>query len=225
MLFKTSQPADLGFVFLVAIIRLLPGLVQYGIYSAVLVTVGIASTVAGFGLSLAATRFVALLWNDSEQTSWVVARKTVLLSLVLTSVTTAFYLAISPLLSIYFTKSTSWTWAFLLGGAWIFSVSISNTFQGILQGLKKYVQLAKIIFVTRLVMVVASTAILYFDRTIAVPLLAWVLFYSLDHSLDLYDCREEAHDCNRVIQLFNNLTLRYAVRRRWNHSGFRHLVR
>ena len=171
--------SGLGFVFLVAILRLLPGTTQYGIYSAVLVTVGIASTIAGLGLSLAATRFVALLWNDSEQSAWFVARKTFLLSLVLTAVTTAFYLAISPLLSIYFTKSTSWTWAFLLGGAWIFTVSLAGTFQGILQGLKKYAQLAKIIFVTRLVMVVVSTAALYYDRSIGIPLLAWVLFYAL----------------------------------------------
>jgi O-antigen/teichoic acid export membrane protein len=169
----------LAVIFLVAIVRLLPGAGQYGIYSAVLVTVTIASTFAGFGLSLAATRFVALLWNDNEQSSWVVARKTVLLSLVLAGVTTAFYLALSPLLSIYFTKSTSWTWAFLLGGAWLFSVSLANTFQGILQGLKKYVQLAKIIFVTRLVMVVVSTSVLYFDRSIGIPLLGWALFYSL----------------------------------------------
>jgi len=168
----------LGFVFLFAIVRLFP-LFQYGIYSAVLVTVGIASTIAGFGLNLAATRFVALLWNDNEKSSWDVARKTVLLSLVLTVVTTLFYLAISPLLSEYFTKSNRWTWTFLLGGAWIFSVSMANTFMGILQGLKKYVQLAKIIFVSRLVMVLVSTAILYFDRNIGIPILAWVFFYSL----------------------------------------------
>jgi O-antigen/teichoic acid export membrane protein len=168
----------LGFVFLIAIVRLFPTF-QYGIYSAVLVTVGIASTIAGFGLNLAATRFVALLWNDDEQTSWVVARKTVLLTLVLTVVTTTFYLAISPLLSEYFTKSTSWTWVFLLGGAWLFSVSMGNTFMGILQGLKKYVRLAKVIFVSRLVMVLVSTAILYFNRNIGIPILAWVFFYSL----------------------------------------------
>src|SRR5271165_3057618 len=75
----------LGVVFIYAIYHLLPEF-QYGIYSAVLVTVGIVSTFAVFGLNLAATRFVAFLWNDDEQGSWVVARKTVMLSLVLTTV-------------------------------------------------------------------------------------------------------------------------------------------
>src|SRR5580704_880500 len=57
----------LAFFFLIAIIRLLP-VVQYGIYSAILVTVNIASSFATAGLNLAATRYVATLWNDDKQT-------------------------------------------------------------------------------------------------------------------------------------------------------------
>jgi O-antigen/teichoic acid export membrane protein len=165
----------LGFLFLVGVIRLIP-LFQYGVYSAIVVTVTIASAFAGFGLSLAATRYVALLRREDEKTSWVAARKIVLLSVVLTIVVTAFYLALSPLLSIYFTKSTSWTWAFLLGGVWLFSTSISSTLQGIILGLKKYVLLAKILFVSRLSMVVFAIGILFFDHSVGIAILAWVIF-------------------------------------------------
>lgn len=171
--------SGLGFVFLFAVIHLLPPF-QYGVYSAVLVTVTIASTIAGLGVNLAATRFVSFYGGaDDKENSWDVARRSLLLSLLLTSVATAIYLAISPLFSIYFTKTTAWTWAFLLGGGWVFAVSMATTFQGILQGLKRYVQLAKVVFVSRFVMVALTVSLLYFFRSIELPLLAWILFYGL----------------------------------------------
>jgi len=165
----------LGFLFLVGVIRLIPQ-VEYGIYTAIVVTVTIASAFAGFGLNLAATRYVAFLRREDEKTSWVAARKIVLLSVVLTVVVTSFYLALSPLLSIYFTKSTSWTWSFLLGGIWLFSNSISGTLQGIILGLKKYAQLAKILFVSRLSMVVLAIGVLFFDHSVGIAIFAWVIF-------------------------------------------------
>ena len=171
--------SGLGFVFLFAVIHLVP-VFQYGVYSAVLVTVTIASTIAGLGVNLAATRFVSFYGGTVDgENSWDAAKRSLLLSLLLTGVITAIYLAISPLLSVYFTKSIDWTWAFLLGGGWIFTVSVSTTFQGILQGLKKYVQLAKVVFFSRLVMVFLTVASLYFFRTIELPLLAWIIFYGL----------------------------------------------
>jgi O-antigen/teichoic acid export membrane protein len=167
----------LGYVFLFAIIRLVP-LFQYGIYSAVLIIVSIATTIAGLGLNLAATRFVALHGGEEdEKKSWDAARKILLLLLLLTGVTTAFLLAISPFLSLYFVKTTAWTWAFLLGGGWVFSASVANTFMGILQGLKRYAQLAKTLFATRLAMTALTIALLYFFRTIEIPILGWIFFY------------------------------------------------
>ena len=166
--------SGLGFIFLSAIIRLVPNF-QYGIYSAVLVTVSIAATIGGMGLNLAATRFVAFYEGEA---SWDAARKTLLLSLLITGVTAALYLAISPLLSLYFTKSTGWTWAFLLGGGWVLTASVSNTLQGILQGLKKYAQMAKILFTTRLIMVGATIVAVYYIRSIEIPLVAWIAFYT-----------------------------------------------
>jgi O-antigen/teichoic acid export membrane protein len=165
----------MGFVFLIAVIRLIP-MVEYGIYNAIVVTVTIGSAFAGFGLNLAATRYVALLRREDENSSWLVAKKIVLLSVVLTVVVTAIYFAISPLLSIYFTKSTKWTWAFLEGGVWLFSTTLSGTLQGIILGLKKYTLLAKILFVSRLSMVVLTVGVLLFYHSVGIAILAWVVF-------------------------------------------------
>jgi O-antigen/teichoic acid export membrane protein len=166
----------MGFVFLFVIIRWVP-LFQYGVYSAVLVIVSIATTIAGMGVNLAATRFVALHSGENDAKSWDAARKILLLSLLLTGVTTSFLLVISPLLSLYFVKNTTWTWAFLMGGGWVFSASIANTFMGILQGLKRYAQLAKTLFFSRLAMTALTIGLLYFFRTIEFPFLGWILFY------------------------------------------------
>ena len=166
----------LGFFFLFAVIHLIPEF-QYGVYSAVLVTVTITATIAGLGISFAAVRFVAYHNSDSE--SWDAAKKSLLLSLLVAGVTTALYVALSPEFSLYFTKNTSWTWAFILGGGWIFTATMATTFQGALQGLKKYSKLAKIIFLSRLIMVVVSISVLYFFRLLELALSAWVLFYGL----------------------------------------------
>lgn len=169
----------LGFVFLFATIRLVSNF-EYGIYSAVLVTVTIAAAIAGMGVNLAATRFVSLYSSgdrEKDDETWDAARKSLLLSLLFTGISTTIYCSLSPLFSLYFAKTTAWTWAFLLGGAWIFTSAISNTLQGILQGLKKYSQLAKILFVTRFAAVALTVAALYFYRSVELPILGWVAYY------------------------------------------------
>jgi O-antigen/teichoic acid export membrane protein len=168
----------LGFFFLIAVIRLVP-LTGYGIYSAVSVTVGIASTTAIMGLNSAAARFVALHFEDNRNASWDAARKIVFLSILLAAITTVAYVELAPYLSLYFTKSTTFGLPFVLGGGWIFSATLSTVIEGVLQGLKKYSQLAKIIFLARLTMTGLTIAVLYFDRNIEIPLLAWILFYSI----------------------------------------------
>lgn len=166
-----------GFIFIFALIRVVPNF-QYGIYSAVQVTVAIASTFALLGLSLGATRFVAFSIDADMSESWAAAKKTLLLSLLLISVTTVVYLSLSPVFSLYFAHgSTGWTWAFILGGGWIFTASISTTLQGILQGMKKYALIARILFLSRFAMVAVTLAILFFRRSIEFPLFAWVGFY------------------------------------------------
>ncbi|MGI0091164.1 MAG: oligosaccharide flippase family protein [Nitrososphaerales archaeon] len=167
----------LGFVFLATLLRLLPA-AEYGIYSAVLLVAGIAINFACFGLNLSAARYIALLREQDEQASWIAARKILYVSILFTSAVTAVYLGISPFLSIYFTKSPSWTFIFLLGGAYLFLGSISNISSGIIQGLKKYKQLAKILTVSRVVMVGFSIAVLEFvDRSVTFAIVAWLIYF------------------------------------------------
>jgi len=170
--------SGLGFIFIFALIRIVPNF-QYGIYSAVQVTVTIAGIIAILGLNLAATRFVALKADSDERESWYAARKILLLSLLLSGLATAFYLALSPIFSEFFAKSSGWTWAFLLGAGWVFTGSIAQTMQGVLQGRKKYARIAKILFFSRLGMVAVTLAVLFFYRSIEFALIAWVGYYAV----------------------------------------------
>ncbi|MHB8567852.1 MAG: oligosaccharide flippase family protein [Nitrososphaerales archaeon] len=162
----------LGFVFLAGLIRLLPP-IQYGAYSAVSSSVGVGAAFATFGLQYASARFVA----SSTQDRWSAARATINLTLIFSSVVTLAFVLLSPYLSIYFMKSTLYTWLFLLGGLWLFTSSIQSILLGILQGLKLYSLIAKMLLVTRGAMVLFTLATLFVYRNIGVAVAAWVLYY------------------------------------------------
>lgn len=165
----------MGFIFVSALIHLLPQ-EQYGIYSAVLLTTGIVSTIAVFGLNTAVARFIAFLGEKDENKAWVAARSILLLSIVLSIAATVVFFVISPYLSLYFTKSESWTWVFLLGGVYVLLSSIITITQGIIQGLKKYTALAKIIFVSRLVMTVFAIGVLEIDHSVFWAIISWLVY-------------------------------------------------
>lgn len=168
----------LGFLFLAALLRLLPP-VQFGIYSAILVSTGVASSFASFGLNQAIVRFVSSIRQKNETLSWVAARRILYLALVFTVVVTVVYSAATPYLSIYFTKSESWAWVFFLSGLYLFLSSITNICQGIIQGLKKYALLARMLFISRMVMVIFGIGTLFFYRNISVAIIAWIIFSSI----------------------------------------------
>jgi O-antigen/teichoic acid export membrane protein len=165
----------LGFVFQISILHLIPE-TQYGVYSAVSVVIGIAGSFATFGLSQAVARYIALLRQQDEQRSWVAVRKILYLVLGLTVAVTAVYLIISPELSLYFTKETTWTSVFLLGAVWLFLTSLSNVCQGIIQGLRRYTLLARMLFIPKLVMVLFTLVALIFYRNVEVAILAWIVY-------------------------------------------------
>ena len=119
----------LGFVFVATLIHLLPQ-EQYGIYSAVLLSAGIASSFAVFGLNTTTARYIALLSEQDEPSSWVAARKIFFLSAIFSVIVTGAFLVISPFLSVYFTKSGSWTWIFFLGGAYLLLSSLAAVISG-----------------------------------------------------------------------------------------------
>ncbi|HKW03713.1 MAG TPA: oligosaccharide flippase family protein [Nitrososphaerales archaeon] len=168
----------LAFVLLAFLARIL-GVSNYGIYSAVLLVVGIALAFSNFGLQLASTRYVALLRTSDEQESWAAARSTLLLTLGFTIVVTLAYAALTPYLSLFFTKSTQWTNLFLLGGMWLFGSSLAVTLLGVIQGLKKYALMAKMLLGSRVIMVAFTILALLEFNSIMVPLVGWALYYFL----------------------------------------------
>jgi len=165
-----------GFVFLTMLLRLLTPS-EYGLYSSIVLVTGIGSSVAFFGLQSAATRFVAFMAHD-EGESRVVSRSIVILSLIFTSAATVVFVMLSPALSMYFTKSTGSAWVFAAAGAWLFSSTISGIFQGLVQGMKKYESLARVLISANLAMVCLTVLGLFEFHSVIVPIVGWV-FYGL----------------------------------------------
>ena len=164
----------LGFVFLTLLLRLLSPS-AYGLYSAVLLVTGIGSSVAYFGLPSAATRFVAFMAHD-EGESRVVSRSIVLLALIFTSAATVVFVLLSPTLSLYFTKSPGSAWIFAAAGAWLFSSTISGIFQGLVQGMRKYQTLARILISANLAMVCLTVLGLIEFHSVIVPIVGWAFY-------------------------------------------------
>jgi stage V sporulation protein B len=164
----------LGFFFLALLLRLLSPS-DYGLYSAVCLATGIGSTVAVFGLQSAATRFVAFVGHD-ESGSRVISRSILALSLILASAATLVFVLLSPTLSLYFTKSASSAWVFAASGAWLFSSTISAIFQGLIQGMRKYQSLARILVSANLAVVGLTVLGLLEFHSVIVPIIAWVIY-------------------------------------------------
>ncbi|HVC27806.1 MAG TPA: flippase [Nitrososphaerales archaeon] len=164
----------LGFVFLTMLLRLLSP-TDYGLYSAALLVTTLGSSVAVFGLQFAATRFVAFMAHD-EGESRVVSRSIVILSLVFTSVATVVYIALAPALAEYFTRGESSEWIFAASGAWLFSITMSGIFQGLVQGMKKYQTLARILISANFATVGLTVLGLLEFHSVLVPIVAWVVY-------------------------------------------------
>ncbi|MGI0078222.1 MAG: oligosaccharide flippase family protein [Nitrososphaerales archaeon] len=197
----------LAFVLLAVLLRFLP--IEYGIYSAVLTVVGIAQAFSTFGLSLASTRYVAFLREKDEAESWAAASSTLVLSLGLSLVVTLIYAFLAPYFSLFFTspKTLEWTGLFLLGGLWLFASSLALTVQGIIQGLKKYSLLAKMLLVSRFVMVAFTIVVLLEYDNITVPVVGWAIYYFLliGWSLkivakDMFSHREKRYSYSTIIR-------------------------
>ena len=163
-----------GFVFLTLLLRLLSPS-QYGLYASVVLVTGIGTSVAFFGLQSAATRFVAFMAHD-EGESRVVSRSIVILSLLFTSAATIVFVTLSPALSLYFTKSIDSAWIFAASGAWLFSSTISGIFQCLVQGMKRYETLARVLISANLAMVCLTVLGLFEFHSVIVPIVGWVFY-------------------------------------------------
>jgi O-antigen/teichoic acid export membrane protein len=164
----------LGLIFQISLLRLLSP-TQYGVYAGISVAIGIALTFASLGLNQAVARYLAFLQQQDEAKSWVAARKILYLTLALTIVVTAAYSFLAPNLSLYFTKSKEWTDVFLLSGLWLLLSPVGAVCQGIVQGLRRYTLLAKMLFLSKLSMVVFASVVLFFYRSVDIAIFAWVI--------------------------------------------------
>jgi len=166
----------LGFIYLAVLLRLLPD-VDYGIYSAMAVTVGIASVIAPMGLQYAAAKFLADIQDIVELRSR--AKKIVMMSLFTSIIAFTVFIVLAGTLSIYFTKSPKWSDAFIIGGVWLFTSSLSSVVQGTVQGLKKYTSLAGMLFVARVVMVVFTIGSLELTHNLYDSFYAWIIYFAI----------------------------------------------
>ncbi len=164
----------LGFVFLTTLLRLLSPS-DYGLFTSVLLVTTIGSSIAFFGLQSAATRFVSFMSRNEEEAR-VVSRTIVVLSLVFTSAATVVFVLLSPMIALYFTKSTGSAWVFAASGVWLFSSTISGILQGLVQGMRKYNSLARILIGSNLVMVVLTVVGLMEFHSVLVPIAASVAY-------------------------------------------------
>ena len=176
--FQNLGTSALGFVFLAVLLRLLPN-VDYGVYSAVSISVGIASVIAPMGLQFAAAKYLADVRTDGEEELMSRAKKILILALVMSSLVSGGFVLIASSLSQYFTKSPEWSQAFVLGGLWLFSSSLSSVLQGTVQGLKKYASLAGMLFVARAAMVALTIIGLELYHNIFVSFYAWLVYFAL----------------------------------------------
>lgn len=171
---QNAVNSGLGFLFLTLLIRLMSP-PAYGLYSAAALVTGIGASVASFGLQYAATRFVAFFSYD-EGESRVVSRSIVVLSLVFSSAVTIVFVVLSPVISIYFTKSSASAWVFAACGGWLFSSTISGIFQGLVQGTRNYQSLAKILIAANVAIVGVTVVGLTEFHSVLVPIAAWVVY-------------------------------------------------
>ncbi len=164
----------LGSVFLALLLRLLSP-TDYGLYSALVLVTTIGTSIASFGLQTAATRFVAFLTHN-EGEARAVSRMILILSLGFAAISALVLALISPWLSLYFTRTTGSSWIFAVSGAWLFSSTIAGTFQGVVQGMRKYDAIAKILMTAGTIMVGLTVLGLLVFHDVVIPVLAWVIY-------------------------------------------------
>lgn len=166
----------LAFVFLAIVVRLTSP-VEYAAYSAVLVVVGIGNTATVFGLAYASARFTSSGVNDIE--AWGAARAILALALIFGVIGTLIVFALSRFLSLYFMKNADWTNLFLLGALWLLSNSLAHVLQGIVQGMKRYTTLARILIVSRIVMLAFAVTGLVLLRTVTIAIEAQIVYFAV----------------------------------------------
>lgn len=166
--------AVLGFVLLAALLRYL-SLSDYGAYSSVQVTVAVAGAVASFGLPSAAVRFLAPS-SSAEGSGWAPAKAALYLNFLLAGGVSLVLAALAPFLSGYFHAGSTGNWVFYFGAVWLFTISASNAAQSLLQGMRSYSLLARVLVLSRVIAVGFAVAGLALYHSLIVAIASQVVF-------------------------------------------------
>jgi O-antigen/teichoic acid export membrane protein len=172
---QSAISAFLGFVLLASLVRFLPQ-ASYGAYASVQVTVGIAGVVSGFGLSSAVVRFLAPSASELAGPGWGAAKAALYLTVALSAVISLVLVAVAPYLSSYFTKGPSLAWAFYLGAAWNFTTSTAAPITAILQGIRRYALLAKVLLGSRFIAVAIAVVGVAIFQSLAIAIASQVAY-------------------------------------------------
>ena len=169
--------AFLGFVFLASLVRFLSR-TDYGTYSSVQVSVGIAGVVSVFGFSAAIVYYLA---SGATETAvgWGASKAALNLTVILTAAVCLFMVAAAPWLSAFYGKGTPVTWAFYLGAVWLFTSSVATPFQSMLQGTRSYGALARVLMASRISAVVVGVAGVAIFQSLAIAIVSWVVYSGL----------------------------------------------
>ncbi|MDG6988652.1 MAG: oligosaccharide flippase family protein [Nitrososphaerota archaeon] len=197
-----------GFVLLASLLRFLPSH-EYGAYSAVSVSVGLASVVGGFGLAASLVKFLAPRSSAEGSEGWGAAKASVLLTLLFTAATSAGLALLAPSLSDYFLKGPSSAWLFDLGALWLFSASVSSVLLGVLQALRRYSLMARLTVIARFAGVGVAVVGLVAFRSLAVAIASWALYYAIIGSVAFLRYRKLL--ASGVARPYYSPVLRYAA--------------
>ena len=172
--------ALLGFVLLASLLRFLgPPSLAYGAYSALQVSIGIARTLSIFGVNAAVVRFLAPAAPSGGASGWGAAKASLYLTIALSGIVSLFLVAVAPYLSDYFMKNSSWSWVFYLGALWLFTSSVATAFQGMLQAVRRYSLLARVLFASKVVSVAFGVIGVVVYQSLAAAILSWVVYSAL----------------------------------------------
>lgn len=176
--FQGILSALLGLILLACLLRFLPSL-DYGAYAALQVTAGIAGPLSVFGVNAAIVRFLAPTVSSESPSGWGTAKASLKLTIMLSTMVCAVLVITAPYLSIYFMKNPSWAWVFYLGAFWLFTFSVATVFQGILQAMRRYLLLAKVLLASRVVSVLFAVIGLVVYRSLTAAILSGVFYFIL----------------------------------------------
>jgi O-antigen/teichoic acid export membrane protein len=181
---QNALTSALGFVFLAVCVRF-TSVPDFTAYSAILVSITVGITISTFSLQYAASRYLALP-ESSESDIWAAGRSILILSIIFTALATAVFVALAPLLSQYYMKSSNWTFLFQLGGLWLLTYSISTVMQGLIAGIKRYTTLAMMMSISRIIMLIFTIFELDSTHSISFAIIAWIINYVIIIAWSLY---------------------------------------